>query len=489
MLVTNYNLTWGDTSHTLLRNGSAFPTDFAGSIETVVVTWNGKTDHFSVTINSDDYSETVADPTVNKPTGTYTFPLNVTLTTTTNGATIYYTTDGTDPSRTHNTDTIPPAGAGSVPSGTVTLNSPGTLKAVAIKDGENPSLRQLVAHYYLATVRFPNMLPLTVENQLFPLTVTLTPTTLGSEIYYTLNGAEPRETESETNIKYSAPIELEGPVTLKFKAFKAGMEPSGTASAVFTQFIVTASTLGELKDRLTAADAGDSDSNPVTLPVNMELSVENWTHLLEVLDDQSKYVAMDLSDSTASSTDSGGLSSNGTFDAIRSFTTGKDKIVSLILPNAATVVGSRYTDFTKLKKISGAGITSIGAWTLEGGAGALEEVCFPNLIGIGQGGLWNSIKLKTLYIPLATSFRAGALGADPAEAIEDLTITLGPTAPSLQPDVFDGVTTRNVTIKIPSGSETTYGSDTYDNNDTTADNWGNTFRNKKSGIALTFVTY
>jgi hypothetical protein len=484
MLVTNYDLAWGDTSHTPLSNGSSFPESFAGSVETVVVTWNGKTDHFSITVINVDHTESVDSLTVTPGQGVVTFPISVTLATTTTGATIYYTTDGSAPSKTHYTDTILPAG--SAPSGTVPLTSPCVIRAIALKDNANPS-GQLVAHYYLATVKFPDMLPLTVENQLFPLTVTLVPATSGSEIYYTLNGAEPNETESATNFKYSAAFELDVPVTLKFKAFKDGMEPSGTATAAFTQFIVTASTLSALQGRLTAAQAGDDADHPVTLSVAMELSPSNWASLLEAIDGGGKYVTLDLSDSTASSAESGGgLYSNKAFDPDEANITGKGRIVELTLPDAAISIGTHYGSFGSLKKITGSGIITVGGWSLEGGGGILEEISFPNLTTLGQGSLWGAVALKTLYIPSVTFIDTYSLGQTGDQA---LTITLGATPPKLGSPIFSGsVTTKSVTIKIPSGSQTTY-NDGYSDSDTTTNKWWNNFRDKKSGITLTFVPY
>jgi hypothetical protein len=487
--VADYSLSWGDTDHTPFGDGT-FPQAFAGSVETVVVTWNGKSDHFSITVNNANHTDIVATPSVTPSTGSYAFPLSVTLSTTTAGATIYYTTDGTDPSTTHNN------GTPITTSGPVQLDGPATLKAVALKAGSNPS-SQLVAHYLISTVKLPGMLPSTVEDQLFPLAVTLIPNTPGSDIYYTIDGSTP----TKSSPQYSGAFTLSEPKTLKFKAFKDGMDPSGPAEVVFTAFTATESDLTGLSTRLAAAQAGAAASGtgisgPITLPVNMELSLENWMHLLEAIDGGSKYVALDLSACTASAALSGGgLSSNGTFDGIATLDTGKNKIVSLILPDAATTMGSLKL-FSALKSVEGANVLSVGGWCSPEDS-TLEKVSFPKATQIHDGAFWNCTGLKELYLPSVTQINWYFLGAQAGDS-NGLTITLGATAPTLGTAIFSSTETpKAVTIRIPSNA-TGYGTAPTD---TTTSNWANGFRgggwngsSMGSGtvvgnVTLTFETY
>lgn len=72
--------------------------------------------------------QTVATPTFNPPTGTYSTPQNVVISTETPNATIYYTTDGNDPSNTSSQYFNP-----------IPVNSTTTIKAIAYADGMNPS--------------------------------------------------------------------------------------------------------------------------------------------------------------------------------------------------------------------------------------------------------------------------------------------------------------------------------------------------------------
>lgn len=68
--------------------------------------------------------ETVATPTFSPEAGVYTSAPNVTISTGTQGATIYYTTDGTDPTT-----------SSSVYSSPITISSTTTIKAMAVKNG------------------------------------------------------------------------------------------------------------------------------------------------------------------------------------------------------------------------------------------------------------------------------------------------------------------------------------------------------------------
>jgi len=62
-----------------------------------------------------------------------------------------------------------------------------------------------------------------------PVQVTITDSTPGAQIRYTLDGADP--TESST--MYSAPFTLSAPATIKARAYKTGMSPSEVGAATF----------------------------------------------------------------------------------------------------------------------------------------------------------------------------------------------------------------------------------------------------------------
>lgn len=81
-------------------------------------------DDLALVVGDENVLETVATPTISPSGGTYYEPQTVTIATTTAGATIYYTMDGSTPS------------AASLPYlGPLTVNNPVTVKAMAVKAG------------------------------------------------------------------------------------------------------------------------------------------------------------------------------------------------------------------------------------------------------------------------------------------------------------------------------------------------------------------
>jgi len=86
-----------------------------------------------------EYSESTnpaaATPTFSVPTGVYTDPQSVTIATATDGASIYYTTDGSDPTASSTLYTTP-----------VTVSTTTTIKAIAVKEGIDNS--------YIATATY-----------------------------------------------------------------------------------------------------------------------------------------------------------------------------------------------------------------------------------------------------------------------------------------------------------------------------------------------
>lgn len=89
----------------------------------------------------------VGAPTVNPVAGTYTEHQTVVLTTTTDGATIYYTTDGTTPSKTNGTKYTTPITV----SGEAGQSVETTIKAIAIKDGMQDSSVEI----FVYTINLP----------------------------------------------------------------------------------------------------------------------------------------------------------------------------------------------------------------------------------------------------------------------------------------------------------------------------------------------
>jgi hypothetical protein len=162
--------------------------------------------------------EVVATPTFAPDPGIYTSAQNVTISCATEGATIYYTINGAEPTET------------SIEySGPVAINATTNLKAKAFKTNWDPSDTASGAYTITGTVATPTFSPpsgtyATAQE------VTISCATEGATIYYTINGAEP----TETSIEYSGPVAINATTNLKAKAFKDGWESSQTASGLYT---------------------------------------------------------------------------------------------------------------------------------------------------------------------------------------------------------------------------------------------------------------
>jgi hypothetical protein len=158
-----------------------------------------------------------AKPSASPAAGETTIGAAVTLATTTAGAEIYYTTDGTAPDRTKTKHTAP-----------ISIAGPITIKAIAVKAGMTDSAL-LEATYTIAVAARPTAYPAAGE-VLGGTAVTLATATAGAELYYTTDGSAPDRTKT----KYTAPISIAGPVTIKAIAAKAGMTDSAALEAAYT---------------------------------------------------------------------------------------------------------------------------------------------------------------------------------------------------------------------------------------------------------------
>jgi len=160
----------------------------------------------------------VATPTLTPGTGTYGSAQNVTVSCSTSGATIHYTTNGVDPTE---ADAVVASG------GTVLVDRTLTLKAKAWKPGTSPSgVAQAVYTLKPAT---PSFTP-AGGTYASPQMVTIATATAGAEVRYTADGTDP----SATSTLYASPVSVRITTTLKAKAFKTDWTPSDTATATYT---------------------------------------------------------------------------------------------------------------------------------------------------------------------------------------------------------------------------------------------------------------
>ena len=156
----------------------------------------------------------VAKPTFSPNGGSFTEAQTVTITCATEGASIYYTTDGTDPTTSstqyNNNNKV----------NVTTTNT--TLKAIAVLDGmENSN----IAESELFTIQ-PEAPVISEQDSKIVITAAN-----GLTIYCTTDGSDPTN-ENEEN-KYTEPIPFSGTVTVKAIAYDTYGNPSAVSTKTF----------------------------------------------------------------------------------------------------------------------------------------------------------------------------------------------------------------------------------------------------------------
>ena len=163
-------------------------------------------------------ADTVANPQFSPGQGNYTTPFTVTISCSTDSATIYYTTDSSSPNQT----SLPYMGPISIVQNT-------NLKAKAFRAGWTPS--QEVTAVYTLTVATPHISPVTgTYLSITGQTVSISCPTPGAEIRYTTNGSDP----TPSSALYSAPFTITQSSTVKARAYLTGWTQSAITTSVIT---------------------------------------------------------------------------------------------------------------------------------------------------------------------------------------------------------------------------------------------------------------
>lgn len=166
----------------------------------------------------------VESPTASPAAEAYDSAQSVTLSTTTSGATIYYTTDGNDPTISSTQYSSP-----------ISISSSTTLKAIAIKSGMWDS--NVFSGSYIinlpGTVAAPTASP-TAGTYDSGQSVTLSTTTEGATIYYTTDGSDPNSVPGQWSAIYTSPIAISESTTIRAYALKSGMVDSDRISLSYT---------------------------------------------------------------------------------------------------------------------------------------------------------------------------------------------------------------------------------------------------------------
>ena len=162
---------------------------------------------------------TLATPTFSVAAGTYTSVQQITITSASGGASIYYTTDGSTPTT-----------SSTLYTGPITLSASKTLNAIAVEAGDTTSAIGTAA--YTLNIPPTNAPVFSIPAGTYSSTqaVTLTDSTSGASIYYTTNGSTP--TTSST--LYTAPIAVSSTETINTIATSPGATNSTVATAAYT---------------------------------------------------------------------------------------------------------------------------------------------------------------------------------------------------------------------------------------------------------------
>ena len=222
---------------------SGYSADTVGT-QTITVSYGGFTAAFTVTVSAVTQSgEAAAAPKMN--IASFIGGKTVTLTCATDGADIYYTTDGTVPTASSTKYTEP-----------IALTETATIKAIAVKSGMNDS-KIASGKISVSTVEAPVSSHESGQLDVGTI-VTLQSKTSGAMIYYTTDGSEP----TTDSTRYNGAIAVTSAMTIKAIAVKDGYKSSDVYEVSYTVPVRQPDSATVSVGSATAA-AGDTVSLPV----------------------------------------------------------------------------------------------------------------------------------------------------------------------------------------------------------------------------------
>jgi len=165
---------------------------------------------------------TVATPAISPASQSFTGTVTVTISDSTTGATIHYTTDGSTPTPSSTTYTGP-----------ITVNTTETITAIATATGFLTSQPASATFTLTTQTLMPTFNP-SAGAYATPQSVALTDASPASKIYYTTNGSTPATSVTGATALYSTPIAVGlGTTTINAIAVATGLSPSPMASSTY----------------------------------------------------------------------------------------------------------------------------------------------------------------------------------------------------------------------------------------------------------------
>ena len=235
---------------------AVYSTPISVSTSQTIKTYAVKTSYSDSAMSTAAYTINgfVATPTFSVAAGTFASAQTVDISTTTVEATIYYTTNGSTPTT-----------ASSVYSTPISISTSQTIKAYAVKTSYSNSAIASAAYTINGAVVNPtfSVSTGTYSNDQY---VTLSSTTPGAAIYYTVDGSNP----TTAGALYSGAIAISSTSSLKAFAIKSGYVDSGISSQTYTMVASTPTTN-------LSAGAYYVTTHTATLSSSTSSAVAHWT--------------------------------------------------------------------------------------------------------------------------------------------------------------------------------------------------------------------
>jgi sugar lactone lactonase YvrE len=247
---TTYYTTNGSTPTT---NSTVYSGPITVSVSETLTAIAAGGGNASSAVASAAYTIAANTPTFSPAAGNYGLAQTVTISDSTTGSTIYYTTDGTTPTT-----------GSSIYSSPFTVSTAETLEAIATAAGDNNSAVGSTA--YTITIGGPAATPnfsLATGTYLGTQTVTISDTSIGATIYYTVTAGTAGTVPTTNSAIYTGPVTIPSTSVLEAIAMGGGFTPSAVDSAAYNitlavSFVQQCTDGGSTTCTLNGVGAGDT---------------------------------------------------------------------------------------------------------------------------------------------------------------------------------------------------------------------------------------